>query len=228
MRKARILMVDDNNELLTVNREFFEGKGYAVLEAINLEQARLCIENDNPDLILLDVMLPDGSGLDFCHEIREKTSAPIIFLSCRDENESVIKGLLRGGDDYVPKPCDLNVLNARVTAQFRRVGFVSAGKIELSPLSIDFLTGETMLDGKRISLTQKEIQLLGCFVLSVGRRLTCDELYKRAWGESNRAASRTIAVHVTNLRRKLALDENSWFELVNTGKEEYIFRKVKY
>lgn len=75
MRKARILMVDDNNELLTVNREFFEGKGYAVLEAINLEQARLCIENDNPDLILLDVMLPDGSGLDFCHEIREKARA---------------------------------------------------------------------------------------------------------------------------------------------------------
>ncbi|MFA9396811.1 MAG: response regulator transcription factor [Clostridiaceae bacterium] len=228
MRKAVILMIEDETDVLAINQEYFENKGYETVGAATLSKARFLLEEHTPDLILLDVMMPDGSGWDFCDELRKKTNAPIIFLTCRNENESVIKGLLKGGDDYVTKPYDLNVLNARVAAQLRRAGIMTAGIIELPPLSIDLLTGEATLDGKRIALTQKELQLLGCFVLFAGRRLSCTEIYRRTWGGGSPSASKTIAVHVTNLRKKLSLDDESWFELKNTGKGEYFFSKVRY
>lgn len=228
MKKAKLLLVEDEANVLAINQEYFESMGYDTVCASTLAQARLQLEEHTPDLILLDVMMPDGTGLDFCRELRQKTNAPIIFLSCRDENDSVVKGLLNGGDDYVAKPYDLNVLHARVAAQLRRAGVMSAGKIELSPLTLDLLTGEAILNEQSIYLTQKEMQLLAYFVLFAGRRLSCKEIYQHAWGAIPVNSSRTIAVHVTNLRKKLRLDEDSFFELKSTGKDEYIFRKIRY
>ena len=228
MKRIKLLMIEDESDVLEINREYFEGKGYEAICAATLARARFLLEEHAPDLILLDVMMPDGSGFDFCVELRQKTNAPIIFLTCRDENESVVKGLLRGGDDYVTKPYDLNILNARVAAQLRRSGIMSAGKIELSPLTIDFISGEATLDGERIPLTQKELQLLGCFALFAGRRLGFEEIYRRAWGEISPGAMGTIKTHVANLRKKLKLDESGWFELGSSGKNEYIFSKVRY
>ncbi|MGE4353670.1 MAG: response regulator transcription factor [Oscillospiraceae bacterium] len=228
MGKAKILIIEDETDVLALNKEYLESQGYDVFGVQALAQARFHVEEQLPDLILLDVMMPDGMGWDFCAEIREKTNAPVIFLTCRDETDSVVKGLLKGGDDYITKPYDLNVLGARIAAQLRRAGIMSAGKIELFPLVIDLLAGEVTLDGERISLTQKEIQLLACFVLFAGRRLSCEEIYRRAWGGSMPGASNTIAVHVTKLRKKLKLDDGSCFELRSTGKEEYLFSKVRY
>ena len=119
MSKAKILMIEDEAEVLSFNKEYLASQGYDVVGVQTLALARFHLEEQSPDLILLDVMMPDGMGWDFCTEIREKTNAPVIFLSCRDENESIVKGLLRGGDDYITKPYDLNVLGARVAAQLR-------------------------------------------------------------------------------------------------------------
>lgn len=228
MKKIKLLLIEDEADVLDINREYFEGKGYEVFCAITLAQARFQLEESSPDLILLDVMMPDGNGFDFCAEIRNKTSAPIIILSCMDENESIIKGLSQGGDDYVTKPYDLNILSARIAAHLRRSGNMTAGVIELPPLRIDFLSGEAVLDGKHIPLTLKELQLLGCFALFVGRRLTLDEIYCRAWGEPSLGTSGTIKAHVSNLRKKLNLDEDGWFELSSPSKNEYIFSKIRY
>lgn len=228
MSKPKILIIEDETNVLSLNKEYLEGQGYEVVGVQTLAMARFHLDEQLPDLVLLDVMLPDGMGWDFCAEIRKKTNAPIIFLTCKNENESVVKGLLQGGDDYITKPYDLNVLAARVAAQLRRAGIMSAGKIELPPLVIDLLSGEVTLDGESISLSQKEIQLLSYFVLFSGRRLSCEEIYRRAWGGNIKGASNTIAVHVAKLRKKLKLDEGSWFELKSSGKEEYIFSKVRY
>ncbi len=228
MSKAKVLMIEDEAEVLSFNKEYLESQGYEVACVQTLELARFHLEEQLPDLILLDVMMPDGMGWDFCAEIRKKTNAPVIFLTCRDENESVVKGLLQGGDDYITKPYDLSVLGARVAAQLRRSGIMNAGKIELLPLVIDLLAGEVTLNGEQILLTQKEIQLLACFALYAGRRLSCQEIYSRTWGSSAPVSSNTIAVHVANLRKKLKLHYGSSFELKNTGNGEYIFSKIRY
>jgi DNA-binding response OmpR family regulator len=228
MKKIKLLLIEDEADVSEINKEYFEGKGYDVACAYNLEKARFKLEDQAPDLILLDVMLPDGNGFDFCAEIRQKTNAPIIFLTCRDENESIVKGLLKGADDYVTKPYDLNILSARVAAQLRRSGIATAGKIELPPLTVDFLSGEAILEGNHILLTQKELQLLGYFALFAGRRLSTQEIYRSAWGEMSPSAANTVKTHVANLRKKLKLDDGGWFELSSTGKNEYLFSKIRY
>ena len=227
MKQAKILIIEDDADVRKINREYLIERGYDVICAATFSDARIHVEECAPDLVLLDVMMPDGLGWEFCKELREKSNIPVIYLTCRDENESIVKGLLQGGDDYVTKPYDLNVLGARVAAQLRRAGIATAGKIELPPLFIDLLTGEVKLSGENIHLTQKEIQLLSCFILYAGQRLDCDEIYRRAWGEPP-GSPNTIAVHVTSLRKKLILDDAGWFELKNTGSGEYIFSKIRY
>ncbi|SBV95497.1 Response regulator with CheY-like receiver domain and winged-helix DNA-binding domain [uncultured Eubacteriales bacterium] len=228
MKRAKILMVEDEANVLSMNREYLEHEGYEVASASSVAQARFLLEEHAPDLILLDVMLPDGLGWDFCAELRKKTNAPIIYLTSRDENESVVKGLLQGGDDYVTKPYDMSVLGARVAAQLRRAGLTAQRLLEFPPLAIDTLTGEVTLSGRPVSLTKKELQLLTCFVRFPGQRLSCEEIYRRAWGEGSADASRTITVHITNLRKKLGMDGGGWFEIRSSGKEGYIFSKVRY
>ncbi len=228
MKKSKILMVEDDTDIFLVNREFFEGKGYEVVHAASLSEACFQVEEHAPDIVLLDVMLPDGMGWDFCAELRNRSRVPVIYLTSRDENESIVKGLLGGADDYVTKPYSLEVLHARVIAQLRRAGVFTAGKIELPPLEIDLLSGEAVLCGRQICFTQKELQLLSCFVLFAGQRLSSQEICRRAWGSSHTGLKQSLAVHVTNLRKKINLDENSYFELKSTGKGEYIFSKIRY
>lgn len=227
MKQATILMIEDEADVLSMNREYLENEGYTTVCAANIAQARFLLEEYAPDLILLDVMLPDGLGWDYCMELRKKTNAPIIYLTGRDENESVVKGLLRGGDDYVTKPYDMNVLGARIAAQLRRAGIAAERVLELPPLSVDTLTGEVSLSGRLVSLTKKELQLLICFMQFPGQRLSREELYHRAWGESA-DTSRTITVHITNLRKKLGMDQDGWFEIRSSGKDGYLFSKVRY
>ena len=228
MKKAIILIIEDDADVRKINQEYFLGQGYQVICAETLSAARFQMEKQKPDLILLDVMMPDGLGWEFCKELREKSNIPVIYLTCRDENESVVQGLLMGGDDYVTKPYDLDVLGARIAAKLRRAGIITAGKIDLPPLFIDLLSGEVKLSGESIHLTQKELQLLSYFTLNAGKRLNCDELSRQAWGETTVVSSNTIAVHIANLRKKMKLDDDGWFELKNTGDGEYIFSKLRY
>jgi DNA-binding response OmpR family regulator len=227
MKPARILIIEDEEQVLSMNREYLEDEGYTVACAENIAQARFLLEEHTPNLILLDVMLPDGLGWDFCMELRQKTNAPIIFLTGRDEHESVVKGLLRGGDDYVTKPYNMSILGARIAAQLRRAGIAAQRVLELPPLSVDTLTGEVTLSGQPVNLTKKEYQLLICFMQFPGQRLSREEIYQRAWGEAAEN-SRTITVHITNLRKKLAMNNDGWFEIRSSGKDGYLFSKVRY
>lgn len=138
MRQAHILMVEDEQRVSSFNREYLEGQGYGVNVAETLSHARLLLEEYTPNLVLLAVMLPDGLGFDFCAELRQKANVPIIFLTSRDENESVVKGLMHGGDDYIAKPYNLTILGAQIAAQIGRKGLEFAGRIELPPLSIEY------------------------------------------------------------------------------------------
>ncbi len=228
MKQAHILMIEDEQKVWDLNKEYLEGQGYRVLVAQTLNQARLLLETHTPDLILLDVMLPDGLGFDFCAELRQKTHAPIIFLTSRDERDSVVRGLMRGGDDYIAKPYDLTILGARIAAQLRGKGIEYAGRIELPPMSIDVLSGFVTQEGRQIALPPKELQILCCLALSAGRRVSGEELYRRVWGTDDGDWKSVIAVNISRLRKHLGFDDESVFEIAGSKQMEYVLRKVRF
>jgi DNA-binding response OmpR family regulator len=228
MEKARILMVEDEPEVLSCNAEYLAGQGYEPIPAGTLAQARFLIDERAPDLILLDVMMPDGSGFDFCREIRQKTSAPVIFLTARNENESELRGLQDGGSDYITKPYHLSVLGERIKLRLRDAGFAATRRLELPPLCIDLDADTVTLSGEEIALTRKELLLLWQLANSEGRRVSCEALYRHIWGSEPVNATNTIAIHISNIRKKLRLDGNAYFEIRSTGTQEYVFNQIRF
>jgi DNA-binding response OmpR family regulator len=180
-----------------------------------------------PDLILLDVLLPDGSGYDFCREIRKSSLIPVIFLSCMREDGNIITGLDRGGDDYIVKPYSLSVLYARILAQLRRRGAIT-GEISLPPLHINLTSGTVKMEEKGIELTGKEFRLLVYLVENRGQELSQSQIYEAVWNCSSDAMGNTVRMHISRLRKKLKLDEGSSFELSCTSGKKYIFLRTVY
>lgn len=229
MRKPRILMIEDETDVLALNRKHLEPQGYEIHCAKTLEEARACLYEYPPDLILLDVLMPDGSGYDFCAEVRKNTTAPILYLTCMGRDEDAVRGLLAGGDDYIAKPYSLDVLSVRVIAALRRSGFVSAGRIEKPPLVIDLLSGRVTLDGVEISLTQKEMQLLGFLACHAGREFSPAEIYAAVWGEGGAASSdaHTVRSYISKLRKKIRAGKGHFDILLTPGKG-YLFMRTGF
>ena len=228
MRKPRVLLVEDETGILQVNTKHLEGQGYEVVAAQTLKAAMEAVLNQPPDIVVLDIMLPDGSGYDFCLKLRELTTAPVIFLTSLGEKDNVLQGLQRGGDDYITKPYDLDVLSARVMAQLRRSGLHGAGRVDMPPLSINLQNGIATLDGKPVSLTQKELQLLTYLVSHAGRECPSAELYEAVWGAPGNNSTHTVTTHISSIRSKLGLDMESPFEIRSTSNKSYMFLKVLY
>lgn len=228
MKKPRILMVEDEPTILKTNAAYFEAQGYEVAAAASLSDARAALQETHPDLILLDVMLTDGSGFDFCSEVRQQTSAPIIYLTALGAYEDEERGFALGGDDYVVKPYKLNLLAARVAALLRRTGVASGGRLELPPLSVDTNTGLCLLSGQRVNLSQMELRLLYYFMENFGRRIDRDIIYESVWGMPPMNGSHTVREHVYRLRKKLNMaGPDSYFQITSEGRA-YLFGKVRY
>lgn len=228
MRSARILVVEDETDVLSLNMEYLRGQGYEVLGAETLAKARALFWEYPPDLILLDVQMPDGSGFDFCTELRDTSTAPVIFLTSMGLDENIVHGIARGGDDYMVKPYSLEVLSARVMAQLRRNNFANSGKIEIPPLTINLQRGRVFLRGEEIYLSQKELQLLAYLASNAGREFSAGELYRAVWGEDPVSSSGAVKTHISNLRKKMRLDESSPFEINFTPNKKYVFLKVRF
>lgn len=207
----RILLVDDDDDILNINSIYLEREGYECLVAATAEQAYAIVELENPDLIVLDILLTDGSGIDICKKIRHLTIAPIIFLTSLLGDSTKIEALQIGGDDYMTKPYKLAELSARIQANLRRVRMHEAQVYEFSPLKIDVSEYRVYLDGKVVFLTQKEMQLLIILVRNQGTTVRTDDLYQKVWGNFpvNESSIKTLHVHISTLRKKLLLDEVS-------------------
>ncbi len=222
-----ILLVEDDTNILQINKSFLENEGYTVYCAETLAEAEARLEECNPDLVLLDVMLPDGDGLSFCKTLRQYTQSPVIFLTARDENECIIKGLENGGDDYIVKPYDLNVLKARIEVQLRKKGNSSdKPKISLPGLSIDLFTGTAILDGRECVLPQRELQILYLLASRVGSRLSYHEIYQQIYGCDVEDSKNTVRVNISRLKKHIGLDDESTYELCWTSDGEYVLRRV--
>ena len=208
----KILMVEDDFALAMGTEYALTSEGYAVATAGNLAQAREKFD-DSIDLVLLDVMLPDGTGFEFCKELREKNSdVPIIFLTAVAEEANIVQGLEIGADDYVTKPFNPLELMARVKSQLRRYTQLGAmaekrGNVyETGGLMIDDDRKEVTVDGEAVKLTPIEYRILLFLVKNQGRVFSINQIYESIWEEEAIAADNTVAVHIRHIREKIEIN----------------------
>jgi two-component system OmpR family response regulator len=201
---ARILVVDDETPLAELVGMALRYEGYETVVAGSIRAARLEVARGRPDLIVLDVMLPDGSGVDACAKLRrDGGDAPVIFLTAKYDVRDRIAGLTAGGDDYLTKPFSLDELVARVAAVLRRARPVKAPKLTVADLEIDEDAYEVRRADKRIELTPTEFRLLRYLAGNAGRVLTKAQLLDYVWGGEYGASDNTVQTYVSYLRRKL-------------------------
>lgn len=209
-----ILLVEDDESIRYSLTSGLEREGYEVRAVAHgeeaLEQARL----HKPDLVLLDLMLPDMSGLDVCRLLRRDSDAPIIMVTARDSEADVIAGLEMGADDYVTKPFSLSVLLARVRANLRRGQQADHGTqdqaIRVGPLTLDPAAYQANISGEILDLTPRLFRLLLCLAQRPGQVVTRDGLLDQVWGYDYVGETRTLDVHIHWLREKL----KKWSEII--------------
>jgi DNA-binding response OmpR family regulator len=227
-RAPIVLLVEDEVPLRKAVARHLSEQGFEVIEAGSVAEGQAAVWEHQPDAVLLDVLLPDGSGYELCAKLRPITSAAIIYLTALGQDRAVVRGLDAGGDDYIAKPFNFDVLTARLNSQLRRTASPRAARIDLPPLHLDYLTGRVLLEGREIELTKMELQLLGYFAANVGVGATQEDLLISVWRAKSSTQTNTVRQTVSSLRRKLGLDEASAFELEFTPDKRYVFRQVRF
>jgi DNA-binding response OmpR family regulator len=220
-----ILCVEDELKILGNNRAVLTQAGYAVLTAENLAQAREHLSKQTPGAIVLDIMLPDGNGLEFLKELRAAgNKIPVIMLTAWGESFNVVKGLRAGANDYMGKPFEYEVLLARMETLFRNVEHIPE-TVQRGPLKLDITAGQAFLDGADMLLTQKEFSLLLLFAQNEECAMNAEYLYEKVWKQTIVDDNRTLKKHLSNLRKKLE-DGNSGYKITATRGEGYCFEKT--
>lgn len=207
--KRSILVVDDDRKLVELIKLYLEKDGYRVLAAYDGQEALVLARSKRPDLIILDLMLPQVDGLDVCHILRheQELKVPIIMLTAKTTEQDKITGLDLGADDYVTKPFSPGELLARVRAVLRRnEGGEGPEELEIGELNIDFRSHEVSVRGKAAQLTPTEFKLLETLTRQSGRAFTRLQLIHAALGYDFEGFERTIDTHVKNLRKKIEPD----------------------
>lgn len=204
MNPYHILLVEDEADLLEHNRRRLQAEGYRVSGTRTLREAERSAKDDPPDLIVLDIQLPDGSGLDFCRDLRAYFQAPVIFLTNMVGKQRIVEGLRAGGDDYLEKPFSMEELLARIEAQLRRAAMLQRTETRLTQgtLELDLIRQQAYFGGKDLLLKPKEFQLLALLIRNRNRYATAGELYTGVWGQAA-TDSRTVAAHISMLRLRL-------------------------
>jgi len=209
---ANVLVVDDEPDIREVIRFALEGAGFRVLEAGHADEARKLLGSENPDLVLLDWMLPGRSGLELAQQLKQSASTrsvPIIMVSAKGEEEDRIKGLDTGADDYIAKPFSPREMVARVNAVLRRVKPDElADRIEIGGLHIDNVSHRVSANGNQIDIAPTEYRLLHFFMTHADRAFSRSQLLDQVWGDQVYVEERTVDVHVRRLRKALELTKH--------------------
>ncbi|GAS84159.1 response regulator transcription factor [Paenibacillus amylolyticus] len=207
MDTHKIMIVDDDPHICEIVQVYCDREGFVSTCSHSGSEAMELLASCEPDLIILDILLANENGIDWCRNARNLTSAPIVFLSSQEEDEIKISALSYGGDDYVTKPFSPGVLMAKIKAHLRRV---STGRreqlLELPGLTLDFYTQSVNTGSKPIYLSKKEFSLLSYMAQNVNRVVSVDTLFQIIWGMESLEDTRTVAVHISNLRKKIESD----------------------
>ena len=204
LKKKRILLVDDEPELLAMVRSILEEEGYENIEtAKSVGEAVEKAEVFSPELAVLDVMLPDGDGFELMEKLRRLDDYPILFLTARGEDEDKFTGFGLGADDYIVKPFLPQELLFRIAAILRRTYKEEDPLVRLKCCKIDFSRAEVERGGERIPLTAKEYELLSALYRNAGRIVTIDALCEAAWGDNPYGYENSLMAHIRRIREKI-------------------------
>ena len=206
MKGKRILVVDDEPLIRKLVTDFLKKQGYVTIEADDGKKAmNLFSSEENIDLIILDVMLPEYDGFTVCREIRKKSKVPISMLTARGEEFDEVFGLDIGADEYISKPFSPNILIARVNAVLRRVNSEERGKElkDFNGLTIDHSAHQVVIDGEVVDLSPKEYELLIYLSENYGKALSREQILDKVWGYDYYGDLRTVDTHINRLRIKL-------------------------
>jgi DNA-binding response OmpR family regulator len=212
-RAARILLVDDEHSIQTLLSYPLRKDGYEVVRASDGREALDRFSEQPFDLVVLDVMLPHLDGLEVCRVLRARSSVPIIMLTAKSEEIDKVLGLELGADDYITKPFSMREFRSRVKAALRRADMrAGTGDDDVEPpldvagLTMDFARRSVSVDGRDVSLTYVEFEILAALARNPGRVFSRDQLLARVWGDSAFRDPRTVDVHIRHLREKLEAD----------------------
>jgi DNA-binding response OmpR family regulator len=221
-----ILLVEDNEKLNEANRRVLEEEGYKVMTALTLASARENLRTTDPDVILLDVMMPDGEGYDLCEEIRDTSDAHIIFLTSRREHEEKLRGLSLGGNDYITKPFRMDELVLRVASAVMMIEKKSKKQqsppsvLTVGSLTMDLIAQRAYVGGTDLLLQPREFALLLLFVQKKGETLNADYLYEKVWGQPLNDNKGALEQRVSQLRKNII---NSGYTIYTQRGKGYCF-----
>ncbi|QTC00273.1 response regulator [Alcaligenes sp. SORT26] len=211
MNKAQILIVEDESNIRRFVRIALEQEGMSVIEASTLAQARMDAATRRPDLMIVDLGLPDGDGKDLIRDLRSWVYSPILVLSARDREEEKVAALNAGADDYLVKPFGVPELLARIRALLRRSQLVpnvqtASSRVRFGRVSVDLASHEVMRDGEAVHLTPIEFRLLTALIRGHGKVLTHQHLLHETWGAAYSDRPHYLRVYMMQLRQKLEQD----------------------
>lgn len=203
MSKNLILLIEDDPDIASANRIMLELEGYSVIEARTLKKGKELVESASPDLVVMDIMLPDGNSLDYCRELRGKSGVRILFLSALGTKEDIVEGLRAGGDDYLAKPYIMDELILRIQALMRR-GNMEQEEMNPKGLTFNSLSNQAFYDGKDLMLKPKEYAVLELLNKNRDYYLSAEEIYSAVWNIDGGDDLSTVHNHIYSLRKKLS------------------------
>jgi DNA-binding response OmpR family regulator len=236
-RRPVVLMVEDDFEILNLNKKWLEKSGFETIFSRSLTETRIILETVSPDIVLLDVVLPDGDGLSFLPELKSLCAAPVLICSIRNEDKYILDGLEAGGDDYITKPYNVDILVARVNVMWRKeqksraevreamAAKTPGNELVSGPLKLDALSGRAFVNDRDAGLTPKEFALLLTLVLNEGKEISAKKLYEEVWGMPAEGDVRTVKVHISKIKRKLGIGDASAINIL-FGTAGYTLSKV--
>ena len=211
---VKLLVIDDDANICEMMRLYFENEGYQVRTAHDGVEGVIAFKNYEPDLVLLDIMMPKKDGWQVCREIREISGKPVIMITAKGDVFDKVLGLELGADDFIVKPFDMKEISARIKAVLRRYNAHASSMdnevVKFEKIEISLQKYELKLSGKSIDIPPKELELLYFLASNCNRVFTRDQLLDKVWGFDYLGDSRTVDVHVKRLREKLEGVSDKW------------------
>lgn len=214
---AKILIVEDEKNMQEIIAEYMQRGGHTCFTADDGMDALLTLKNNPMDLMILDIMMPHLDGFSVCKMAREMSNLPIIMLTAKSNEDDKLKGYDLGADDYMTKPFSPKVLLAKANALLRRSSSLPADTINAGKISILTASHKVFLDGKEITLTYKEYELLHFFMSNPGQIFSREQLLNRIWGYDFEGTTRTVDTHIKTLRQKLGDEGRHIVTLIRSG-----------